>query len=560
MARRKTSAATRPTHTYAFPDFDGHTIGREVCDWMSANLESPGGTGPLILTDEQVTFILEFYRINVFGKRLYRRGTLVRPRGWGKSPLLAAIALAEAFGPVVPTADGPVARTRSLVQLAAATEAQTKNAWRPLLVMADSIPGVDINRTFVEMDNGRVRLEYVTAAARGLKGARPDFVVLDQTEQWTGSNGGHDLAEVIRINLGKTSGTSIESPNAYTPGEDSVAERSALAKDEAGHYYDTREPASVDMADKDSFLAALAIAYGDGIRFVDPERIWQESQDPTIPVERTKRDYLNMPTQNNDAFVIPAEWDSVALPDEIVDDGERIVLGFDGSMGRSTGKPDATALIGCRVSDGHLFVVDIWEAGGSTEWATWQPPYGEIEATVAAMFDRYKVAAFYGDPAAGWAGIFAHWDYKVERPASAASPYSFSPTRTIQYSEAAEGLTQALRAGYGISHDNNAKFTEHMLNGRARFDSLGRLSVGKDGGHSPRKVDAAVAAVMAWRARMDVLAKGEDLTFHTVRTATGWVSVDQHGRHYTPAQKREAIARQSGKEAPRGSGHIRRIH
>jgi hypothetical protein len=41
-------------------------------------------------------------RGHVTGRRKITRGLLGRPRGWGKSPLLAALTLVEALGPVVP--------------------------------------------------------------------------------------------------------------------------------------------------------------------------------------------------------------------------------------------------------------------------------------------------------------------------------------------------------------------------------------------------------------------------------------------------------------------------
>ena len=58
-----------------------------------------------------------------------------------------------------------------------------------------------------------------------------------------------------------------------------------------------------------------------------------------------------------------ARWRLLAQPEwagrldvsKVVADREVITLGFDGSRSRARGVTDATALIGCRVSDGHLF-------------------------------------------------------------------------------------------------------------------------------------------------------------------------------------------------------------
>ena len=80
--------------------------------------------------------------------RLIRRAVLSRPKGWGKSPLVAALCIVEAFGPVV--LDGwdaggkPVGRPwvstgiKPKVQIVAVSEDQTANTWEPCLDMVRS--------------------------------------------------------------------------------------------------------------------------------------------------------------------------------------------------------------------------------------------------------------------------------------------------------------------------------------------------------------------------------------------------------------------------------------
>src|SRR5262249_23627925 len=150
------------------------------------------------------------------------------------------ISCAEALADVVPDgwdANGqPVGRPWSSlrtpwVQLAATSEDQSLNCWTPLLEMLregpaiDSYPGLEPMDSFVNLPKGRV--ERVTAAATSREGNRPIYVSLDQTESWLPSNGGIKLAATLRRNLGKTGGSSIESPNAFIPGLGSVAEQSA---------------------------------------------------------------------------------------------------------------------------------------------------------------------------------------------------------------------------------------------------------------------------------------------------------------------------------------------
>jgi hypothetical protein len=145
------------------PAYEGElpTLGYEVLDWITEYLIVPDGPSagePLVLTPEQAQFVLNFYAIDpaftgpaVRGRALTngrrtRRAVLSRPKGWGKSPLLAALCLAEALAPVVPDgwneAGEPVARPwttlgfKAKVQIVAVSEDQTVNTWDPLLEMA----------------------------------------------------------------------------------------------------------------------------------------------------------------------------------------------------------------------------------------------------------------------------------------------------------------------------------------------------------------------------------------------------------------------------------------
>lgn len=527
------------------------TLGFAVIDWIAENLAAPDRAGyePFRLYPEQAQFVLRFYELDpVTGRRKRRRGVISRPRGWGKSPFLAALAIVEALADVVPDgwdANGqpvgkPWAQVRTpLVQIAAVAEAQTKNTWRPLLEMlegpvVDNYPGLEPLDTFVNLPRGRI--EPITSSARTVKGNRPVFVVLDQTEEWVASNQGLRFAETIRINAAKVGGTTIESPNAFTPGEGSVAEASAAfwaliqegrAKDD-GLLYDHREaPADTDMADRESLMAGLRVAYGDSSGHpdgcvlhdpphqpghVDLDVILATVWDPSTSPQTARADFLNQITHASDSFLSQPEWAAVAAPETVVADGELVTLGFDGSRGRAKGKPDATALIACRVSDGHLFEVGVWEAPDGPGEADWTPPMVAIEAAVAMAFQRWQVAAFYADPAKDWRSHVNAWEAtygaKVSIRASRDHPFEWWMTggRSGLVQRAVEQFEGAVRNG-DLTHSGEYALTRHMLNARRRVRA-GKLALGKESDYSPRKIDAAVAAVLAWQARLDAVAAG----------------------------------------------------
>jgi hypothetical protein len=90
-----------------------------------------------------------------------------------------------------------------------------------------------------------------------------------------------------------------------------------------------------------------------------------------------------------------------------------IVLGFDGSRGRAKGKPDASALVGCRVRDGLVFQVG--RVGGrrsAGRGLRLVAPLVEIEAAIADCFKRYRVVGFYADPGRDWRSHVNAWEAK----------------------------------------------------------------------------------------------------------------------------------------------------
>ena len=414
------------------------------------------------------------------------------------------------------------------MQLAAVSEDQTRNAWAPLLEMLregqaiDEYPGLEPLDTFVNLPKGRI--EFVTSAATSREGNRPVFCVLDQTEEWRPSNGGVKLAATLRRNLGKTNGTSIESPNAYLPGEGSVAEDSAeywkrivegRAKDD-GLLYDHREAdAGTDMADRDSLIAGLRFVYGDSAAssggWVDLERIAAEVWDPATHPQDARRFYLNQITHASDSWISQPEWAGVAAADKAVAQGEEIVLGFDGSRRRSRGVTDATALVGCRVSDGHLFLLGCWEQPDGPFGQDWQVPTVEVLAAVEDAFKRYRVVGMYADPAK-WESHVATWEAKHGRRLKVKStlqhPVEWWMTggRANLIVRALEKFRSSVVDGE-LTHDGTSVLTRHVLNARRR-ESRSGIQIAKEHPESPRKIDAAVAAVLAWQCRVDAVAKG----------------------------------------------------
>lgn len=538
------------------PQYPGElpTLGYQVLDWMCEHLIVPDGPSagePFEPSGEQAQFALNYYALDprwngpaIKGRALdnarrVRRGILSRPKGWGKSPWLGALCLVEALGPVVLDgwdADGePVATTwaelgfKPKVQLVAVSEDQTANTWDPLLTMASHsrlLDAYDVEplATFVNVPNGMI--EYVTSAATSREGFRPVFTVLDQTESWVTSNGGIKLAATIRRNLAKVGGSSVETPNAYVPGEGSVAEKShdawkaqqegKLRGADGGILLDHREaPAETDPAERESLMAGLAIAYGDSADsaggWVSLERILQDYWDPMTDPQDGRRFYLNQITHAIDSWISQPEWLAIAAPDEIIAPREMITLGFDGSRQRDRGITDATALVGCRVSDGHLFPIHVWEQPEGPAGKGWAVPVAEVLATVDETFKTYNVVGFFADPAK-WETYVTDWEakygLKLQVKASRDNPITWwmSGGRALLAIRATERLYNAIH-NEEVTHDGSSVLMRHVLNARRRVGRLG-VQIAKEHPSSERKIDAAVAAILAFECRAMAISRG----------------------------------------------------
>lgn len=175
-------------------------------------------------------------------------------------------------------------------------------------------------------------------------------------------------------------------------------------------------------------------------------------------------------------------WDGRADPDRVVPDGARIVAGFDGSV-----SGDSTALVGCTVTDPpHVFVIGLWER----DEPGWRVNRADVDAAVAAMFDRFDVVELAVDP---W-----HWRSELELWADrhGARRVVEWPTNVTSRMGPATDRLYAAVAEDRVTHDGHPGLARHVANCVAKRTTFGDVIV-KDGRSSPRKIDAAVAAIVA---------------------------------------------------------------
>lgn len=503
---------------------------------------------PVELDDELTEITVDCYALEPAGRRLYDSVFISRAKGRDKSGHAARHVLFEGFGPCrfAGWAEGgeryewrdfvyeyqpgePMGRriTAPFIRCLATEETQAGNTYDNVYFnltegpLGDGLPSnsAGLTRTLLP-DGGEIVPSTASNAAKD--GGKETFVVFDETHLYTLP----DLRRMygtVRRNCGKRKDAqpwTLETSTMYLPGEDSVAERThAYAKSiqegkarRARLYFDHREaPPDVDLTDEKALTAALHEVYGPFAEVMDLRRIIDEIWDPRNDPQDSRRYWLNQPTSALDAWLAQPEWASRADPTKIIADRDMIALGFDGSRRRARGVTDATALIGCRISDGHLFELGVWEQPNGPAGVDWQVPAAEVDALVTQAFATYRVVGFYADPAK-WESYTAQWEAKYHKQLKAKAtrdhPIEWWMTggRATQTVRALEQFHSAVIDGE-MTHDGSYALSRHVLNARRRSSRSG-IQIAKEHPDSPNKIDAAVAAVLAWQARLDALAAG----------------------------------------------------
>lgn len=482
----------------------------------------------------QVRFLLWWYAVDESGEWLFHAGVRRLAKGSGKSPFAALLALSELCFPVrlkdfdkrVPGGCVGKSVDMPLVQIVATAESQTANTMR--MVRAFAPKGSRIVEEFA-LDPGKTqyyrapegKLEQLTSSYTAAEGAEATFVVGDETEHWKPGNNGPTLAATLADNLAKSGSRMLSTCNAWVPGEQSVAEadwdawvaqEEGLTKGQSRILYDARvAPPDTDMADEESLRRALAHVYDD-CWWVKPAPIINRIWSPTSAPDDSRRKYLNQPTAATDSWVTPQEWSVNADPTKVVADGDEIVLFFDGSKSR-----DSTALVGCRVDDGHVFEIGVWERPLDPLRAKdWTVPIGEVEAAWARAFRTWRVLAAFSDVREWESYVHTTWPQQygenlimwAQKSGKAASPIAWDMrSHVMEFTRAVEACHAEI-VEKQFTHDGAAVTTRQVGNARRRPNNWG-VSIGKESPDSPRKIDAAVCVVGARMVRRLLLASEE---------------------------------------------------
>lgn len=471
---------------------------------------------PVEHDDELAGLTLDVYALGPNGRRLYDSALYSAPKGTDKSGHAARLAMFEALGPCrfAGWADGgeqyrfldfvytyepgepmgaPV--RYPYVRCMATEEGQTGAIYDAVYYNLDQgplseTPGLDagVTRTILP-DRGEIVPS--TASASSKDGGKESFAAFDEVHLYVTPEL-RRMHATVRRNLAKRRAAepwSFEPTTMYGPGEGSVAEDAHLlaqsileGRSKARLLYDHRQASAKHSIKTTAGLKrALREAYGEAYAWMDADRLVSMFHDPRNTEADLRRYFLNQPWRTQSSWIPAGTWEACAAPDRVVEPGTRVVLAVDGSFSN-----DSTAVIGATVEETpHLFVVGLWERPVNDPH--WRVPMADVEAAIVEAARTYEVAEVTADP--------FRWQRSLESLEAEGLPVTEFPQSAARMTPATTELYAAIRESR-VTHADDESFSRHMYNAILHEDSRGKR-LKKDSPNSPRKIDAAVTAVMA---------------------------------------------------------------
>lgn len=533
-----------------------------AADWVAHHCVVPDGFqkgDAFVMSDWQAWALLNFYRLRP-GARVgqlapafaHRRSQIVLPQKAGKAPYTSAHVCVEAVGPALfagwarggemwdcrahgcgcgwfyvyqPGEAMAMAWPTPLIQITATSEEQTDNIYDALRPMIDEGPlSAMIPKTgeeFIRLP-GKGRIDVVTSSARSRLGQRCTFCPQDETGIWTPQTGMVKVAETQRRGLAGMGGRAEETTNGWDPSEGSVAQRTADSQRPDIFRLHPQAPTALKYRVKAERRRIHRFVY-EGCPWVDLDAIEAEAAEliETDP-NQAERFFGNRVVAGADKFFDLDAFKALVAAHAIAA-GRKVTAGFDGSLTQ-----DATGLLVCDIETGHFAVVAWWRRPPELDTdAEWQVPIDEVNSAVDFLFTTWDVWRLYADPPHyrddlnRWAGEHGAdrvipWETATRKPMAYAlrefasdmvredSPMSHGPL-LLEDDAVPDAKALAAHAAL-VEHVGNAIRRETNI----RDEDSGRFLsiVGKDNAKSPRKIDLAVCAVLAWQARGDTIRSG----------------------------------------------------
>jgi len=444
----------------------------------------PGG-----LQRFQRDFLEELFSLGPDGRPRYTSALWGLPRGNGKTEVAAAVALDKLAG--------PGGTHQGEVIICAASRDQAMMAYTAARRMVQGAPALEERlkiqpgyKRIVDLATDSV-LHVVSAEGRLQHGLRPTAVVFD--ELWAQTD--RRLWEAMVGGLAKREDTLLLSIS--TAGYDDES----LLAEECRRGEDGEDPRflyrwqGLDRGDPSDYRdPATWLKANPALRCRDPFLPQSGLEDAVQRMRESefRRWHLNQWVDAEELWIGPELWAACADLDRIIDEGTMWVLGLDGS---ATG--DVTALVAVSVEDvPRVEVIAYWQP------TTQDPvPVLDVEEAIRIACKEHQVVNVVADP--------FRWTRSLQVLAGEGFPVLEFPQQPGRLAPATASFYEAV-LNKALTHDGHPELARHISHAVIKQDPRG-VRITKESKKSPRRIDLAMAAIMAFDRAKELV--GKQVTF-----------------------------------------------
>lgn len=433
-------------------------------------LKVPKGAGankPVHLMDFQKDIIRTMYGEGV------HMGVVSLPRGNGKTSLAAMLALAELF----------ISQASPEILVVAPTLRQASITLKTASQMAENseelAPRVQFFKDRLKVPHTHGELIPLPSEEGSLHGFDPSLLIIDELHEVT-----EEIWEAATSVSGKRPESLILAISTPASTKESVmwslVSYGREEKDDSFKLLEYGADRDADANDPSVWLSANPASSGPHA-FLSLSTL--STQRNTLRDSRFRQLRLGTWCDGVDSWL---DSDQLAdrLSDRTVEDGAKVVLGFDGSA-----SGDSTVLIAATVeANPHIWPIAMWQNPGDDRWRV---PRNEVVGKIQETFEKYDVHLLAVDPW-GWRSELEELSTRYGKR----KVIEFNTGSLQRMAPATDKFYQAVVQGDLTLADDPA-FIQHFHNAVAKSTTLGD-SISKDKKNSKNKIDAAVGSILAF--------------------------------------------------------------
>lgn len=435
---------------------------------------------PLVLRDWQKELIDNIFARRQDGMLKHRTALVGMPRKNGKSALGSGIGLWSLF----------MGEAGGEIYSCAADRDQARIVFGDAKRMIEAEPELfeqaKLYRDAIEIPSTGSVYRVLSSEAFTKEGLSPTLVVYDELH----AAPNRELFDVMTLGMGArrqpmllavtTAGVKSDST-----GQDSVAyslyqygQKVARGEVKDPSFFMAWWEASTEANHYDPETWKLANpAFGDLNSIEDFESAARRTPEAEFRTKRT-----NAWVSSQQAWLPNGAWEAREEKREIKPDTP-VILGFDGSF-----SGDASVVVGVTMEEvPHVFLVEAWEKQ-PTDSDDWRVDSLDVENAIIEACGQYDVKEIACDP--------FRWQRTMQVLQDVGLPIVEWPSTSAARMIPACAKFYDAVTGEKLTHDGNPLLTRHISNAVVKIDRLGPRIVKEHRG-SPRKIDAAVASIIA---------------------------------------------------------------